>query len=140
MPRTDDISHIDAQANELNAVRQALVVGYQEYHAKIAAQIEKILKDADVWDTVQALEAGREKRRQDDQEKVNQIGAKIDELAKVKMYLLEREAAEAAEAATPPGVEVDAAPAVDAPTNGSEATPPTPPTKASKKEAKSATR
>lgn len=95
VPRTDDISHIDAQANELNAMRQALVTGYQEYHAKIGTQIEKVLKDADVWDTITALEAGREKRRGEDQEKVNQLGVKIDELAKVKQYLLEREAAEA---------------------------------------------
>lgn len=107
MSRIDDISHIDAQANELNAMRQTLVTVYQEYHAKIGTQIEKILKDADVWDTIKALEAGREQRRSEDQVKVNQMGAKIDEIEKVKAYLLEREAGEATGANT-----VEGAPAV----------------------------
>lgn len=127
--RTDDIAHIDAQAQELLAVRQALITGYQEYHAKIATQIEKILKDADVWDTVQALEAGREKRRVEDQEKVNQLGAKLDELAKVKQYLLEREAAAATS-----GSDEGAASTEEAPPANGEAKPTPAKGKASKKE------
>lgn len=94
MPRTEDIAHVDTQIQALLDARQALASGFQEYHAKITAQIEKILRDADVWDVVQALETGREKRRVDDQAQANAMSAKLDDLAKVKAFLLERDAAE----------------------------------------------
>ena len=134
--RTDDIAHIDAQAAEIIALREGLIGAYQEFHSKIAAQVEKILREADVWDTVQALETGREARRQADQEKVNQLNVKLEELGKVKGFLLERQAAEAV--APAPVLEVDAPVSEGESANGEAA--PAPPPKASKKDARTASR
>lgn len=106
MPRNEDIAHIDTQIQALLDARNALATGFQEYHTKIATQIEKVLRDADVWDIVQALEAGREKRRMEDQAQANALSTKLDDLAKVKTFLQGRDAAEATE----PVVEAESAP------------------------------
>lgn len=93
MSRADDLAYVGQQLQALNEERQRLVTEYNAYHQKIQGQIEKILREAEVWDVLQALEAGREKRRVEGQATVNEIGVQIADLEKVRAFLASREAA-----------------------------------------------
>jgi hypothetical protein len=84
-----EIEHIDAKIQEALAQRQKLADEYTTFHNQVANQIEKILKDAKVFDLIRALEVGRDTRRATDQAQVDAIGKKIDEFSRQKAKLLE---------------------------------------------------
>ncbi len=84
-----EIEHIDAKIQEVLAQRQKLADEYTIFHNQVAAQIEKILKDAKVFDLIRALEVGRDTRRATDQAQVDALGKQIDECSRQKAKLLE---------------------------------------------------
>ena len=95
MSRTEDLAYVEEQLKNFMGERQKIATDYESYNKRISAQIEKILREAGVWDVVNALESGRDTRRTSDQERVNQVGTQIADLEKVRAFLVAREAAEA---------------------------------------------
>lgn len=73
-------TEIENQIQALTDERQGIVDTFTRYNQKISSQIEKILRDADVFDVVYALEMGREAQRVTEQDRVNQLTAKIADL------------------------------------------------------------
>lgn len=91
MSRRDDIEFVERQIQELAAHRQQIATDFTAYYDSIRSQIEKALKDAGIFDLVQTLEAGREKRKVDDQARADELGKKIGDLDRVRAFLLARE-------------------------------------------------
>lgn len=91
MSRRDDIEFIEHQIQELATQRQQVATDFTAYFDSIRLQIEKALKDAGIFDLVQTLEMGREKRKVDDQARADELGKKIGDLDRVRAFLLARE-------------------------------------------------
>lgn len=94
MSRRDDIVFIEQQITDLAASRQQIATDFTAYYDSIRVQIEKALRDAGVFDLVQTLELGREKRKADDQARADDLGKRLGDLEKVRAFLLAREEAD----------------------------------------------
>ena len=77
----EDMAKFEEQIKILANRRQKIADDYTGFANRITTQIEKILRDAEVWDVIRALEVGKEKRRADDQAQADLIGKQLGELA-----------------------------------------------------------
>jgi len=73
----EDIAKLNEQLQALGAQQQAIGSQYTLFAQRVAVQIEKILRDAEVWDLIRALEVGREQKRAVDQAQADEIGKQI---------------------------------------------------------------
>jgi len=104
------MERINAEIAKLENQIKDIADQYQTYAKEVAGEVERILKDANVWEDIHALETERLQTQQKAQAKVNDLQATIAEKAKVRNYLREMEDAEVAAAAVPaPVVEAPAA-------------------------------
>jgi len=86
--RTEELAKLDAEIQAATARRAKIAENYTTFANRIATQIDKILKDADVFDVIRALEVGRDKRRSDDQAQADALGQQLDEMAKMRAALV----------------------------------------------------
>lgn len=102
MGRAEEIAKVEADLQAVAARRAKIAENYTAFASRISAQIEKILKDAEVYDVIRALEVGREKRRADDQAQADALGQQLEELAKLREALLNDQTSGPTVDGTPP--------------------------------------
>lgn len=101
MGRAEEIAKIEADIQKAAAQRQKIADGYTAFANRISGQIEKILKDAEVYDVIRAIEVGRDKRRQDDQAQADALGKHMEELVQMRAAILEEKQPEVVDETTP---------------------------------------
>jgi len=79
----EEIAKIETEIQTLTARRAKIAENYAAFAGRITTQIEKILKDAEVYDVIRALEVGRDKRRVDDQAQADALGKQIAMLSQM---------------------------------------------------------
>lgn len=99
MERQHDLNYVNKQLEDLNTELQGVNAKFTEYSRKVDEIIQGFLKKAGVLEQFQKLNLERDGVRQQAQEKVNALQAKMRELQGVRSFLIER-AAEAGP--TPP--------------------------------------
>lgn len=123
---SSDLSRIEQDINEVRMEAKVAVDKFNEYHQVVAGQIKEVLVEAGVFDEVAEMETARTAAHQKLTEKLKVLQVRVDDLLKVRSYLVKGGESVKAEApvaqATPESSEpevtveaVEAEPEVEAP-------------------------
>lgn len=105
--RQADLAHLEGQIKELASEMQQVRTAYQTYHGEVAVTIKDIMTKAGVFNEVNELERERVAAGERAQKKAQELQQKMQELQKIRAFLVSREQTDKVE---PPREEISEPP------------------------------